>query len=200
MFAHATPEMLRCSQTLHQLATSVQQARRFFHLSFPMNGVLLPEERCIFPFSLRSPHAGTFQQVYELLTVPQSATRILIDLHGIVSPAFPSVDALAFPLEEVLTKKIAHDAQRELVQSIARSTYPFAASAGTPSKKRPCWAPFWCVLHLSRWSSAGEWPSPSSSAFFFTGSPFSGFPSHTGGGGGIECCQFAHHGRETREG
>lgn len=128
MFASATPEMLRCSQLLHQMATSVQQARHFFHLSFPMNGVLLPEEKCIFPFSLRAPHAGTFQQVYELLTVPQSATRILIDLHAIVSPAFPSVEAQIAPLEAVLPQKVSHAAQRELIQSIARSTDPFVAS------------------------------------------------------------------------
>lgn len=136
MLIGADPELLVYSHLLHQMATSVQQARHFFHLSSPMNGVLLPDECVCFPFSLRSPYAGTFHQVYELLTVPQSSKRILIELHGMVSPMVPSADALAAPLEKVLEEKVRLDAQRQLVQSIAVRSTPFLASDMQREKER----------------------------------------------------------------
>lgn len=135
MFAGADAEMLLYSRTLHHLATSVQRSRHFFHFSSPLNGVLLPDERVYFPFSLRSPYAGTFRQVYELLTVPQSPKRILIELRGIVSPAVPSAEALSAPLESVLQERVAKEAQRQLVQSLVVRARPFDESDVLRKKK-----------------------------------------------------------------
>jgi hypothetical protein len=103
----------------HQLATHQRTAREsFFFMSAPMNGVVLPGEEIIFPFSVRATREGLFQSTYELLTVPPAPKRIFVRLRALVQRAGPSLEWLARPVAEALAAKVVLDAQRQLVQSM----------------------------------------------------------------------------------
>lgn len=119
---------LQQSRQLHTMATRTRRAQSYFRLSTPLNGVVLPEETEVFPFSMRSPHEGCFKRTYELLTIPPGSERILIELCAIVSSSSPTAEMLASPIERVLAEKVKVDAQRQLVQRLLSNEEPYEQS------------------------------------------------------------------------
>ncbi|KPA84018.1 hypothetical protein ABB37_02154 [Leptomonas pyrrhocoris] len=114
----------------HQLAAHQHNAREsFFFMSAPMNGVVLPGEEVIFPFSVRATREGVFQSTYELLTVPPAPERVFVRLRALVQRDGPTLEWLARPVAAALEAKVAVDAQRRLVQHLSSNTRAIAASA-----------------------------------------------------------------------
>lgn len=113
----------------HQLAAHQRAAQdSFFFMSAPMNGVVLPGQSTVFPFSVRATREGVFQSTYELLTVPPAPQRIFVRLRALVQRAGPSLTWLARPVAEALEAKVAVDAQRRLVQQLATNTRAIEAT------------------------------------------------------------------------
>eukprot|EP00796_Vickermania_ingenoplastis_P009959 gene9959-6953_t len=124
----ADATVLQHSRKLHTMATRCRRANAYFRLSSPINGVVLPDESELFPFSMRAPHEGCFKHTYELLTIPPSPERILIELCGLVASSEPTAHMLSQPIERVLREKAGMDAQRHLVQSLANASDPYIES------------------------------------------------------------------------
>ncbi|ORC89235.1 uncharacterized protein TM35_000132390 [Trypanosoma theileri] len=103
---------------LRSLAQKSAQSKSFFCLSTPFDGVILPGDEEIFPFSVRAPFPGRFTQHYEFLVIPVLSSRIIVELCAIVQDGGPSLEAISRPIANAIGSKAVVDTQRAIINEL----------------------------------------------------------------------------------
>ncbi|KAH9593519.1 hypothetical protein LSM04_008236 [Trypanosoma melophagium] len=113
---------------LRLLAKKSAQSKTFFCLSTPFDGVILPGDEEIFPFSVRAPFPGRFTQHYEFLVIPVVSSRIIVELCAIVRDGGPSLEAISRPIANAIDSKAVVDSQRTIINELVANDDPYEAA------------------------------------------------------------------------
>ncbi|KAG8347397.1 hypothetical protein TRVL_01773 [Trypanosoma vivax] len=115
----------RAKVPLRSLASKSNESKTFFNLSSPLDGVILPDEEVVFPFSVRADYSGRFACHYELLTLPVLSSSVVVELVAIIRTKGPSLEAFAEPVEKAIDAKAVVETSRQVINALVvkESTY-----------------------------------------------------------------------------
>ncbi|SCU72039.1 uncharacterized protein TEOVI_000362100 [Trypanosoma equiperdum] len=114
--------------SLRALATKSKESKTFFYLSAPLDGVILPDDEIIFPFSVRAAFAGRFTRHYELLMFPTMSRPLVVELCAFIRSPLPTLNALSDPVGEAIDAREGVNMQRQLLNTLVARESMYDAS------------------------------------------------------------------------